>query len=156
MFSIVLLGSCSKQKTVKFIIENTGTVNCIENSPNHDNHNSVNGVLVCNFYSELQYSYISGDGVSESTGDCSLNYFSGTSNNTSSETSPITMIKGDNVEIQYYLEDYCCNGESITFKADVDGKEHIIAVCSYDNIPLDPSGAPGHYACNETINWIVP
>ena len=139
MFSVVLLGSCTKQKTVKFIIENTGTVNCIENSPNHDNHNNNNGVLVCNFSGWLEYSYISG-----------------TSNNTSSETSPITMIKGDNVEIKYMFSDYCCNGESITFKADVDGKEHIIAVCSWDNIPLDPSGAGSRTACNETINWIVP
>ena len=152
IFSIVLLGSCSKQKTVKFIIENTGTVNCIANSPNSPNYNNNNGVLVCTFSSGLEYSYISGDGVSESTGDCSLNYISGTSNNTSSETSPITMIKGDNVEIEYFFSDFCCNGESITFKADVDGKEHIIAVCSYDNVFLDASVT----ACNETINWIVP
>ena len=151
MFSIVMLGSCSKQKKVKFIIENTGTVNCIENSPNSPNHNNDNGVIFCNFLSSLQYTYAGGGGISAVSGEISLEYNSGTSNNTSSESSSVTMIKGDNVEIEYLFSDFCVNGESITFKADVDGKEHIIAVCSYDNVDLDWPNT-----ISETINWIVP
>ena len=160
VFAVVLFGSCSKQKTVKFVVELTSDITSFESPDCYSNsNNAYNGWTEL----DLDYFYISSDGVSQSEGNILLKVYTpnypnsnATYYETIKESSPITMLKGDNVQISYRVINQCVEGQLFTVKAIVnDNKEHIIT----ENDGGDPVSMNGVFTSTyppRVINWIVP
>tara|TARA_B100000768_G_scaffold146710_1_gene139902 strand:+ start:279 stop:728 length:450 start_codon:yes stop_codon:yes gene_type:complete len=142
MFSVVLLGSCSKEKTVKFSIERTSS-------------EPTFGTQGGSFYVNLSYDYLGGAGVSQISGGLTVGHrtpnwngagWSGV-NSSFSESDLFTMIKNDNVSLSLgYLGYNCDYSGYYDIKAHVGRKEYII---KENYFRTSGNGS-------ESINWIVP
>ena len=160
VFTMVFLGSCSKQRTVKFVVElnTTPIVQEWYDCESLSNSNEYQGYT----RGELSYSNISWDGVGQSGGLVESTWYSPTYSNsyistTYMESSPNTMMKGDNIEIYHKVYARCAINESYTFKAVVnDRKEYIIA----ENVSVNAVNPISENNClnyiRERTNWIVP
>ena len=181
MFSIVLLGSCSKdiegctdiystnynseatiddgscsdQRIVKFSVERTSAEPTFVYNNDYGNVGGSFGV-------NISFDYSGGAGVSSVSGGalvgtCHPNWINGVGsgypNNSFDESDPVTMIKNDNVSLQIsYGGIYCDYTGSYVIKAHVGNNEIIIE----DNYSPSPSVDPNGFQGGESMNWIVP